>query len=42
VLGYILVGERPESELYVKLKKKACDQIGIEYQGVQMPETATE
>ena len=25
VLGYILVGNNSDSEMYVKLKKKACD-----------------
>lgn len=33
VLGYLLVGHNPDSELYVRLKKKACDQMGIEYIG---------
>ena len=42
VLGYVIVGNRPDSELYVKLKKKACDEIGIEYQGKNFPETVTE
>lgn len=42
VLGYIMVGNRPDSELYVKLKKKACEEIGIEYRGKVMPVSATE
>lgn len=33
VLGYILVGHNIDSEIYVKLKKRACDQLGIEYEG---------
>ena len=31
VLGYVIVGNKSESELYVRLKKKACDEIGIEH-----------
>ena len=43
VLGYIIVGNKPESELYVRLKKKACDEIGIEHQGVVLDgESVTE
>jgi 5,10-methylene-tetrahydrofolate dehydrogenase/methenyl tetrahydrofolate cyclohydrolase len=34
VLGYILVGNKSESELYVRLKKLACDDIGIEHRGI--------
>lgn len=33
-LGYILVGSKPESALYVKLKTQACDEIGIEYKSI--------
>jgi 5,10-methylene-tetrahydrofolate dehydrogenase/methenyl tetrahydrofolate cyclohydrolase len=28
----------PESELYVRLKKKACEQMGIEYVGSHLKE----
>jgi methylenetetrahydrofolate dehydrogenase (NADP+) / methenyltetrahydrofolate cyclohydrolase len=42
VLGYILVGNKPESELYVRLKKAACDKIGIQHQGLVLPEDVTE
>ena len=42
VLGYVLVGNKPESELYVKLKKQACEDIGIEHLGVELPESTTE
>lgn len=28
-LGIILVGERPDSQVYVRMKKKACEKIGI-------------
>jgi methylenetetrahydrofolate dehydrogenase (NADP+)/methenyltetrahydrofolate cyclohydrolase len=36
-LGYIIVGDLPQSELYVKLKLKACDQVGIGYHGFKLP-----
>ena len=29
MLGYIIVGDLPESSLYVKLKRKAAEDIGI-------------
>lgn len=32
-LGYVLVGNRPDSELYVKMKKRACKTIGIDTTG---------
>ncbi len=38
MLGYVLVGNNPESELYVRLKKKACEQMGIEYVGSHLKE----
>ena len=28
-LGIILVGDRPDSQVYVRMKKKACEKIGI-------------
>jgi len=30
-LAVILIGDDPASRLYVRLKKKACEQIGIEF-----------
>ena len=30
-LGIILVGKRPDSQLYIKMKKKQCDNVGINY-----------
>lgn len=33
VLGYLLVGNDLDSEIYVRMKKKACDSLGIEYIG---------
>lgn len=41
MLGYVLVGNNPDSELYVKLKKQACDSIGISYEGFHFPESIT-
>lgn len=41
-LGYIMVGDRPESELYVKLKTLACDEIGIEHEGIRLPADTSE
>ena len=28
-LGIILVGNKPDSKIYVRMKKKACNEIGI-------------
>lgn len=36
MLGYILVGNNPDSALYVKMKKKACDELGIGYEGFHL------
>ncbi len=41
VLGYIIVGNNMESELYVKLKKRACDLMGIEYEGYHLSQSVT-
>lgn len=32
-LGFILVGGREDSALYVKMKKKSCSDIGIKIKG---------
>ena len=42
MLGYLLVGGNTDSEMYVKFKKKACDQLGIEYEGYHLSEKATQ
>ena len=34
----MLVGNNPDSEMYVRLKKRACDQLGIEYEGFHLSE----
>ena len=41
VLGYIIVGGRIDSEMYVRLKKKACEEVGIDYFGFELKESAT-
>lgn len=35
MLGYILVGNKPESKLYVKLKTQVCDELGIQHHGIE-------
>ena len=42
VLGYIIVGNKPESELYVRLKRLACEKVGIQHHGVYLPHDSTE
>ena len=37
-LGIILVGNRPDSELYVSLKIKKCDELNIKYRAIYLPE----
>ena len=41
-LAVILVGERKDSQSYVKSKKKACAEIGITSFGTDYPATVTE
>jgi 5,10-methylene-tetrahydrofolate dehydrogenase/methenyl tetrahydrofolate cyclohydrolase len=41
-LGIIIVGNKKESHTYVKMKKKACDEVGIFNLDIIMPETSTE
>jgi methylenetetrahydrofolate dehydrogenase (NADP+) / methenyltetrahydrofolate cyclohydrolase len=40
-LAVVLVGDNPASASYVRSKRKACERIGIEYEHVAMPESAT-
>ena len=37
-LGVILVGNRPDSATYVRMKRRACDKLGIYDHLVQLPE----
>lgn len=41
-LGIILVGERPDSKVYVRMKKKACLKIGIKNFDVHLEESVSE
>ena len=41
-LGIILVGNRPDSQIYVNMKKKACDKVGITNIDVHLDENITE
>ena len=38
----VLVGSRKDSETYVRNKKKACEEVGIESFGTTLPEDVTE
>ena len=37
MLGHLLVGDQPQSHLYVRSKLKACDEIGILHRGFHLP-----
>jgi 5,10-methylene-tetrahydrofolate dehydrogenase/methenyl tetrahydrofolate cyclohydrolase len=41
-LAVILVGERRDSQTYVRMKKKACEECGIASFGFDYPDTVTE
>jgi len=41
-LAAVLVGENPASQSYVKSKRKACAEVGIESFGFELPATATQ
>mmetsp|Transcript_12612 Transcript_12612/g.36073 ORF Transcript_12612/g.36073 Transcript_12612/m.36073 type:complete len:329 (+) Transcript_12612:100-1086(+) len=41
-LAVVLVGERKDSQTYVRNKKKACEEVGIVSYGTDLPETATQ
>ncbi|MBM6760384.1 bifunctional methylenetetrahydrofolate dehydrogenase/methenyltetrahydrofolate cyclohydrolase FolD [Megamonas hypermegale] len=40
-LAVIIVGENPASKVYVRNKHKACEEIGIYSEVIEMPETTT-
>ena len=42
MLGYVSVGNNEASKLYVSLKLKACDHIGIDHKGEHFTESVTE
>jgi 5,10-methylene-tetrahydrofolate dehydrogenase/methenyl tetrahydrofolate cyclohydrolase len=41
-LATVLVGENPASEVYVRMKQRACAKLGIESFGHNLPETVTQ
>ncbi|MDK9701401.1 MAG: bifunctional 5,10-methylenetetrahydrofolate dehydrogenase/5,10-methenyltetrahydrofolate cyclohydrolase, partial [bacterium] len=41
-LGLLLVGNNPASEVYVRMKGKACEKFGIASKTIKLPENATE
>jgi len=41
-LAAILVGDNPGSQLYVKMKGKACEEMGMAHQTIEMPKDTTE
>lgn len=41
-LATVLVGENPASQIYVRMKHKACEQVGIESFGHILPETTSQ
>ena len=41
-LGIILVGEKEDSKIYVKMKHNACKKVGINNYDVYLPEESSE
>lgn len=41
-LAVVIVGARPDSQTYVRMKRKACEEVGITSFHVELPESATE
>ncbi len=41
-LATVLVGENPASQVYVRMKRKNCEEVGFESFGHYLPETATQ
>jgi methylenetetrahydrofolate dehydrogenase (NADP+) / methenyltetrahydrofolate cyclohydrolase len=41
-LATVLVGDNPASHVYVKSKRKSCEELGIESYGYELPATATQ
>ncbi|KIM28505.1 hypothetical protein M408DRAFT_8661 [Serendipita vermifera MAFF 305830] len=40
-LVIIQAGDRPDSTTYVRMKKKACEEVGIAFEGISLPSSAT-
>ncbi len=41
-LATILVGDNPSSQIYLRLKERACNEVGIRFERRDFPDTATE
>eukprot|EP00879_Flechtneria_rotunda_P015776 GHRR01016499.1.p1 GENE.GHRR01016499.1~~GHRR01016499.1.p1 ORF type:complete len:304 (+),score=94.88 GHRR01016499.1:116-1027(+) len=41
-LAVVIVGERKDSQTYVRMKRKACEEVGIASFGADLPGTATQ
>ncbi|KXZ48986.1 hypothetical protein GPECTOR_24g276 [Gonium pectorale] len=41
-LAVVIVGERKDSQTYVRMKRKACEEVGIASFGADLPATATQ
>lgn len=41
-LATVLVGDNPASQVYVRMKRKACEQVGFRSFGYELPATATQ
>lgn len=41
-LAVVIVGERKDSQTYVRMKRKACEEVGIASFGADLPDTATQ
>ena len=42
MLGHIIVGDLAQSELYVQLKLRACDEAGIGHRGYKLAKETSE
>ncbi|MCL1843761.1 MAG: bifunctional methylenetetrahydrofolate dehydrogenase/methenyltetrahydrofolate cyclohydrolase FolD [Defluviitaleaceae bacterium] len=41
-LAVVLVGDNPASLVYIGMKKKACEEVGFDFDFLQLPETSSE
>ncbi|MBS0620458.1 MAG: bifunctional methylenetetrahydrofolate dehydrogenase/methenyltetrahydrofolate cyclohydrolase FolD [Verrucomicrobia bacterium] len=41
-LAFLLVGNNPSSHTYIRMKKKRCEEVGIESFDIEFPETVSE
>jgi hypothetical protein len=41
-LAVVIVGDRKDSQTYVRMKKKACEEVGIASLGEDLPSTASQ